>query len=61
MGPQETQDEKELLIKQSEELLTQKAKIDETQKGLVAKREKLQKELDDFAELQEAAKVRCNP
>ncbi|KAF7364992.1 p-loop containing nucleoside triphosphate hydrolase protein [Mycena venus] len=55
-----TQAEKDIYVKQFEELSTQKAKVDELQKGLVAQRDRLQKEIDDFASLQEAAKLKID-
>lgn len=46
-----------MLVAQFTELSMQKAALDEKQKELVAQRDKIQKELSDFANIQEEAKV----
>ncbi|KAJ6585226.1 P-loop containing nucleoside triphosphate hydrolase protein [Mycena capillaripes] len=56
----ETQGEKAVYLTQFEALSAQKAALDNTQKDLVAKREKLQAELNAFADLQEAAKAKID-
>ncbi|KAF8171934.1 P-loop containing nucleoside triphosphate hydrolase protein [Mycena galopus ATCC 62051] len=54
---QESEGEKSVHEKQLEAVSQQKAQLDETQKGLVAKRDKYQKELNEFASLQDAVKA----
>ncbi|KAJ7132967.1 P-loop containing nucleoside triphosphate hydrolase protein [Mycena filopes] len=56
----ETKDEKAVHMAQFTLLSKQKAELDETQKELVAKRDKIQSELADFANLQEDAKVKID-
>ncbi|KAK7048559.1 p-loop containing nucleoside triphosphate hydrolase protein [Favolaschia claudopus] len=55
---EQSQKEKDVIIMQIEELTKQKTKVDDLQKDLVAERERYQAEINEFAHLQEASKVK---
>ncbi|KAJ7244992.1 P-loop containing nucleoside triphosphate hydrolase protein [Mycena haematopus] len=56
----DTEDERDFHMKQLDEVSRQKATLDDTQKRLVAEREKLQEQINEFANRQKAAQTKID-